>query len=152
MIVFLLILHGLCSVALLGAVTHQALSVWWPSRKARGLVTSFRAVHGAKFTNGIILLFLATFILGGVIYPPYRLAVRTYLESARLWTVNGSFELKEQFVAISLGMLPFYWHVWRQPLDEALAGARRATVALLCFAVWFGFLTGHVVNNVRGIF
>jgi hypothetical protein len=152
MVTFLLILHGLCAVALLGAVTHQTFAVWLPARKASGMPSAFRAVHAARFTNGIILLFVVTFILGGVIYPPYRLAVRTYLESARLWTVNGSFELKEQFMAIALGMLPFYWHVWRQPLDEALRGARRATCALLFFAVWFGFLTGHVVNNVRGIF
>lgn len=152
MVTFLLIVHGLCAVALVGAITHQTLAVWLPARKAGGMVSSFRAVHAARFTNGIILLFLVTFVLGGVVYPPYRLLVRTYLETARLWTVNGSFELKEQFVAIGLGMLPFYWHVWRQPLDEALAGARRATSALLFFAVWFGFLTGHVVNNVRGIY
>ena len=149
---FLLILHGLCAVALLGAVTHQTFAVWFPARKAGGMPTSFRAVHAARFTNGIILLFV-TFIIGGVIYPPYRLAlVRTDPDPRRLWTVNGSFELKEQFVAISLGMLPFDWHALSQPLDEALGGARRATCALLFFAIWFGFLTGHVVNNVRGIF
>jgi hypothetical protein len=152
MVTVLLILHGLCAVALLGAVTHQAFATWFPARKAGGMPTSFRAIHAARFTNGIILLFIVAFVLGGVIYPPYRLAVRTYLEAARLWKVNGSFELKEQFIAIGLGMLPFYWHVWRQPLDEALAGARRATTAVLFFAVWFGFLTGHVVNNVRGLF
>jgi hypothetical protein len=68
-----------------------------------------------------------------------------------MWSVNGSFELKEQFLAIGLGMLPFYWHVWRQSLDDTLALARKMTIALLFFAVWFGFITGHVVNNVKGI-
>jgi hypothetical protein len=148
----LLIVHGLCAVALLGAITHQALAVWWPARAAGGFVTRFRGVPGAGYTNAIIVLFVLTFLLGAVIYPPYRLVVRTYLENARLWTANGSFELKEQFAAIGLGMLPFYWFVWRQPLDEALAFSRRATAAILCFIVWFGFLVGHVLNNIRGLF
>jgi hypothetical protein len=151
MIVFLLILHGLCAVALLGAITHQTFSAWVPARKAIGFVPSFRAVQGAKFTNAIIILFIITFVLGALIYPPYRLNGRTYLETMRMWTVNGSFELKEQFLAIGLGMLPFYWHVWRESLDETLALARKMTSALICFSVWFGFLAGHVVNNVRGI-
>ncbi len=150
--VFLLILHGLCAVALLGAISHQTVSAWWPARKAMGFGPSFRAVQGAKFTKAIVILFLITFVLGAIIYPPYRLHGRTYLETMRMWTVNGSFELKEQFLALSLGMLPFYWHVWRQPLDEALTLARKMSSALIFFAVWFGFITGHVVNNVRGIF
>lgn len=152
MFTVLLIVHGLCAVALLGAVTHQAFAVWWPARKAAGLVSSFRAVQAAKFRNGIIWLFVITFVLGAVVYPPYRLTVRTYFETARLWNANGSFELKEQFAVLALGMLPFYWLAWRQPLDEALASARRATSAILCFVVWYGFLVGHVLNNIRGLY
>ena len=34
MTTFLLILHGLVAVALLGAATHQAMSCWWPARAA----------------------------------------------------------------------------------------------------------------------
>ena len=151
MIVFLLILHGLCAVALLGAITHQTCAAWWPARSAAGFTAHFRAVQGAKFTNAIVILFIITFILGAWIYPPYRLNGRTYLETMRMWTVNGSFELKEQFLAIGLGMLPFYWYVWKQSFDDTLALARKMTSALICFAVWFGFIAGHVVNNVRGI-
>ena len=148
----MLILHGLCAVALLGAVTHQALAACWPARTRTNFVASFRAVPAASYTNAIIVLFLITFVLGGLIYPAYRVAVRTYLENARLWAANGSFEVKEQFVTIGLGMLPFYWLVWRQPLDRGLTLARRATTAALCFIVWFGFLVGHVLNNIRGLF
>jgi hypothetical protein len=98
------------------------------------------------------VLYVATGVLGAILYPTYRLAVRPYLESARLATINGTFELKEQFVAIGLGMLPLYWLVWRTPLDAKLAAARAAVTALLCFVVWYGFLAGHVLNNVRGLF
>ncbi len=152
MITFLLIAHGLASVVLLGGLTHQALAVIWPARKGGGAITAFRAVNAAVYTKTNIVLYLTTFILGGLIYPAYRVAVRTWIERARLWPISGSFELKEQFVAIGLGMLPLYWYIWRQPLDPALASARAWVTGILCAVVWFGFLVGHVLNNVRGLF
>jgi len=148
----LLIIHGLVAVALLGGLTHQAFAACWPARTGETFFSSFRAVRGAAYTNAVIGLYVVSAILGGAIYPVYRLYVRTYLEAAQLWEINGSFEIKEQFVAVGLGMLPFYWLVWRRPLEEKLAGARAATTAVLCFIVWYGFLTGHVLNNVRGVF
>src|SRR5690349_20598589 len=44
MFTVLLIIHGLLAVALLGAITHQTVSVWWPARKAAGFVGRFRSV------------------------------------------------------------------------------------------------------------
>ena len=47
MTTFLLIVHGLLAVALLGAVTHQAVSVFLPARKtADSFVGRVRAVSG----------------------------------------------------------------------------------------------------------
>jgi hypothetical protein len=148
----LLILHGLVAVALLGGITHQALAVCWPARKKDSFAQSFRAVTAARYTTATIVLYLATSLLGAIIYPTYRLAVRPYLESARLFAINGTFELKEQFIAVGLGLLPLYWVVWRQPLDARTASARVAITAMLAFIVWYGFLAGHVLNNVRGLF
>ena len=51
----LLIIHGLLAVALLGALTHQAMSVLVPVRQAAesaGFVTRFRAVHGPGYARG----------------------------------------------------------------------------------------------------
>ena len=42
--------------------------------------------------------------------------------------------------------------VWRAPLNPKLAASRAAITAILCFVVWYSFLVGHVVNNVRGLF
>lgn len=152
MFTFLLILHGLVSVALLGGITHQALAACWPARSSGGFVTSFRAVNGARYTNATIVLYLVSFVLGGIIYTAYRLAVSPYLVSARLTSINGSFELKEQFAAVALGMLPLYWLAWREPLDLKLDKTRAIVTATLCAVVWYSFIVGHVLNNVRGLF
>jgi hypothetical protein len=148
----LLIIHGLMAVALLGAITHQAAAALWPATSKASFISSFRGVAGARYTVANIILYVVTGIFGAIVYPAYRLAVRPYLESAQLWTINGTFEVKEQFVAVGLGMLPLYWLVWRPPLDAKLASARAAITAMLCFIVWYSFLVGHVLNNVRGLF
>ncbi len=151
MTTFLLIIHGLVAVALLGAISHQAASVLLPARKpAANLAGRFRAVAGAPYANTVVLLYVASTILGGVIYPEYRLVVRGVLEELELRAANGSFELKEHFVAVGLGMLPAYWMFWRQPLFEEHARARAIVTTMLAFIVWWGFLVGHVLNNIRG--
>ena len=148
----LLIIHGLLAVALLGSITHQTAAACWPATAKSSFISSFRGVAGARYTVANIVLYIVTGVLGAVVYTAYRLAIRPYLESAQLWTINGSFEVKEQFAAIGLGMLPLYWSVWRTPLDAKLASARAAITAILCFIVWYSFLVGHVLNNVRGLF
>ncbi len=151
MMTFLLILHGLAAVALLGAITHQAASVLAPARKpATSLAGRFRAVAGAPYANAVVVLYVISMILGGLIYPDYRIGIRGVLEELGLRAANGAFELKEHFVAVGLGMLPAYWLFWRQPLQDAHAGARRVITTMLAVIVWWGFLTGHIVNNIRG--
>ena len=152
MVTVLLIVHGLLAVVLLGGITHQAMSVAWPSRRKEGIVSSFRAVSGSVYTNANVVLYLVTVTLGGTIYPVYRVGVRTYLENARLYPAVGSFEVKEQFVAVGLGMLPLYWMLWRRPPEDGTRSARLAVTLILCFIVWYGFLVGHVLNNIRGLF
>jgi hypothetical protein len=152
MATFLLIIHGLLAVVLLGGITHQAMSVAWPSRSKQGIVSSFRAVSGSVYTNANVVLYLVTATLGGTIYPVYRVGVRTYLENARLYPAVGSFEIKEQFISVGLGMLPLYWMLWRRPPEDGTRSARLAVTLILCFIVWYGFLVGHVLNNIRGLF
>jgi hypothetical protein len=152
MATFLLILHGLLAVVLLGGITHQAVSAAWPSRNKSGIVSSFRAVSGSVYTNANIVLYLATATLGGTIYPVYRVAVRSYLENARLNPAVGSFELKEQFIAVGLGMLPLYWLLWQRPANADARTARIAVTLILGCIVWYAFLVGHVLNNIRGLF
>jgi hypothetical protein len=147
----LLILHGLMAVALLGALTHQALSVWWPVRARTGaFLNDVRAVSSGSYSHAIIVLFVVTAILGGIIYPAYRLGIRPTLQDYRMFKAEGAFELKEHFIAIGLGMLPAYWHFWHKPLAAEDARTRAILTGILAFVVWFSFLVGHVLNNIRG--
>lgn len=150
MITILLIVHALLAVALLGVITHQAVAVWWPGTHAKTFVTRMRSVSAPTYTSAVIVLFLATFIVGGLIYPAYRLSVRQVLEDYRLHAANGSFELKEHWLAIGAGLLPAYWYVWKQPLTQTNQQTRAMITAILAFVVWWGFIVGHVLNNIRG--
>jgi hypothetical protein len=153
MIVVLLIVHGLLAVALLGAITHQALSVapGPASPGPRSFVRRFRNVNPAGYANAIVVLFCITTVCGGLLYPQYRLDVRTALEDMQMRAANGVFEIKEHLAAIGLGLLPTYWLFWRAPLVPEQASARRYLTWLLAFIVWWNFLVGHVLNNIKGL-
>ena len=152
MLTVLLIVHALLAVALLGAITHQALSVWLPARKPAGsFVGRVRSVPATSYTNAIVVLFLCTAFLGGfLIYPEFRISVRPPLEQLGEWPALGVFDLKEHFTVVGMATLPAYWVFWRQPLAEQHARTRAMLTALLAFIVWWNFLVGHVLNNMRG--
>jgi hypothetical protein len=148
----LLMAHGLSAFMLLGAVTHQALSVWLPARTTSAtFVNRVRAVPPASYVNAIVVLFIVTMILGGIIYTNYRIGARFTLERGRFWKTYGAFELKEHIVTIGLGILPAYWYFWRPPLREEYAWTRAMLTAVLAFVVWWGFIVGHLANNIRGL-
>ena len=147
----LLIIHGLVSVALLGAITHQTLATWAPANARPGsFFGRFRTVPSPRFTNAIIVLYSVTVILGGIVYLYFRVDVRPPLEQAGRWELLGFFDLKEHFMAIGLALLPAYFVCWRQPRDEEATRTRTALTSILAFIVWWGFLVGHVTNNIRG--
>ena len=73
----LLIIHGLLALALLGAITHQAVALWWPVRASAGsFITRFRAVPSTSYVTAVIILYVVTFILGAWIYTQYRFTSR----------------------------------------------------------------------------
>jgi hypothetical protein len=152
-ITILLLCHAVLAVGLVGALTHQTISVWWPAKAAAGggFVASVRAVNAAKYTNAVIVLYLITAFIGGVLlYPTYRVFVRTFLEQLHRYPTVGTFEMKENFVAIGLGLLPAYWYYWRQPLLAENSRTRALITLFLAFIVWWAFFVGHIINNIRG--
>ncbi len=153
MIPALTLLHVLVSVALLGAVTHQAFSVARkPAPGPQGFIARFRGVSSMTFTNAIVLLFFMSSMIGGLLYPRYRVDVRPILEDLQLRSANGLFEIKEHFAAVGLGLLPAYWLVWRSPLSVELHDARKYLTWTLAFLVWWNFIVGELLNNIHGLF
>jgi hypothetical protein len=150
MVTTLLIVHALLAVALLGGITHQTFSAFRTPAPAKYFVAKYAAVSGAAYTNAMIVLYVATAVLGAIVYAPYRLEVRPALEDLNLPMANGIFEMKEHFIAIGLFMLPVYWLYWRTPLAPEYATARKMTTAILAVFVWYGFLVGHILNNIKG--
>ena len=154
MIVALLIVHGLLAVTLLGAITHQALSV--VPRRAGCRVAVLRRTDSGASTAAPMrppssCCLSSRRSAAALLYPQYRLDVRTALEDLQLRAANGVFEIKEHLVAIGLGLLPTYWLFWKAPLASEQAAARRYLTWLLAFIVWWSFLVGHVLNNIKGL-
>ena len=146
------IVHALLAVALLGALTHQAAAVFAPPRAGNtgGFVTHFRSVSGPRYATAVCVLWVLTFILGGWIYAKYRIYVRIPIEQEGFFKTLGAFELKEHLTTIGLGLLPFYWHLWKNARNAAIDSARKWLTVVLAAICWYAFLTGHVVNNTRG--
>jgi hypothetical protein len=154
MIVVLLILHGLLAVALLGAITHQAFSVFTTAPAAHGrwtFIDRFRGVDATAYATPIVVLFAVTTLGGALLYPQYRIDVRPALEDMQNSAANGVFEIKEHLAAIGLGLLPVYWQFWRKPQGPETVAARRYLTWLLAFVVWWNFIVGHVLNDIRGL-
>jgi hypothetical protein len=147
----LLIVHGLVAVALLGAITHQTLATWAPAQARPGsFFGRFRAVPSAPYANAIVVLYAVSALLGGILYLDFRVDIRPDLERAGHWQMLGLFDIKEHFVAIGLALLPAYWVCWRRPRADERARTRAALTTVLAFIVWWSFLIGHVLNNIRG--
>ena len=110
-------------MALLGAITHQTLAAWAPAGGRSSFFGRFAPCPPAAFANAIVVLYVAAALLGAIIYLYFRVDVRPELERDGHWQALGFFDLKEDFVAIGLGLLPAYWTVWRRPLVDDLWNA-----------------------------
>src|SRR5262249_29101836 len=122
----LLFCHFLMAVALLAAVTLQAVSVLTSPRQSAGnFIDRFSPVPAASYATVIVLLYMPQALLGAWIYLKYRLYVRIPMEELRHWWTLGAFEFKEHIIAMGIGLLPAYWCFWRQPLSGEDTGVRR---------------------------
>ena len=151
MLVARLIVHGLMAVALLGAITHQ-LTAFLAGRGARGsgFLARYAAVRPERFTRAIIVLFVLTVGLGATLYPAYRVDVRIPFEEMSLGWAVGLFELKEHLAGLGLGTLPLYAYVWQAQHDGQRLDRCMVTMFLGAI-VWFDFIVGHVLNDIRGL-
>lgn len=151
MIVFWTILHGIVAIGLIGAVTHQGLTVWRKPAPSLHFVNRFRAVPAVRFANAIAVLYVLTFALGAYIYPTFVLDVKGAIADYGLRKTIGVFQIKEHVAVIGLVMLPVYWHFWRTVPPTESVQTRRFLTTLMMLSVWWSLVVGHVLNNVKGL-
>jgi hypothetical protein len=150
-IAFWTILHGILAIGLLGAITHQGLTVLRTPAPARLFIDRFRAIPAERFATSIVVLYLLTFALGAFIYPTYVLDVKGAVAEYGMRRTVGVFQLKEHLAVVGLSSLPIYWHLWRTvPPAASVATRKFLTVLILCI-VWWNLVIGHVLNNVHGL-
>jgi heme A synthase len=147
----LLFVHFVLAVTLLAAVTLQAAAVLMPARQAAGHFIDRSPVPAVSYATLIVVVYVLQALMGAWIYVKYRTYVRIPMEELRHWWTLGSFELKEHFVAMGLGLLPAYWYFWRQPLSEEDAVIRKWLTVFVALSVWYAFVVGHVANDFRGV-
>jgi hypothetical protein len=148
----LLFIHFVLAVALLAAVTLQAVAVLMPVRQVAGnVIDRFRPVPAASYAPLIVVLYVLQFIMGMWVYIKYRTYVRIPMEQLGYWWTVGSFEFKEHVATMGVALLPAYWYFWRQPLSAEHASTRKWLTVFLAFTVWYAFLVGHTANDFRGV-
>ena len=153
MILTLLMIHVLLSVVLIGAITHQAFSFWKPTPASpRNMVTNFRAVRPALYTNTIAILYVLTAIGGGIVYPTYVLDAKKPLTDMNLNLAIGAFEVKEHLAMIGVAILPAYVAYWRKADNDQELFTRKMLTLMVASFVWWNFVVGHVLTDLRGIF
>jgi hypothetical protein len=148
-----LFLHFAVAVALLAAITLQAATMLAPAPQTAGAPSgSFRPLLlTPSAANLIVILYVVQALLGAWIYIKYRTYVRIPLEGFQHWWSVGAFEFKEHTITMGLALLPAYWYFWRNPAAQEHATIRKWLTVFLAFAVWYGLVVGHVVNDFRGV-
>jgi hypothetical protein len=147
----LLFIHFVLAVAVLAAVTLQAVAVLMPARQVAGGFIDRSPIPAASYATLIVILYVAQALMGAWIYIKYRTYVRIPMEQFKHWWTVGSFEIKEHVVAMGMGLLPAYWYFWREPNSAEHAIVRKWVTIFLMLSVWYAFVVGHVANDFRGV-
>lgn len=145
----LLVLHAAGSIVLVGAATHHALQMRHYLRGRFG-----REKLEKLYAKVVSVAYVATFVLGAMLYPSYRVHVRGYYLDAHAPAFSGLFDLKETYaslalvVAVALGALAY---TLRPAETPALVRVYAVMSFVVCGVVWFNIVAGILVLSVRGI-
>ena len=146
----LIVLHGAGSVVLIGAATHHALQMrhYLGGRFAReGMEKTWAKV--------VSVAYVATFALGALLYPTYRVHVRGYFLDRYAPFYAELFDVKEVYasltlvVAVGLGLLAA--SSFRPSQQPAFVRVYAAMSFIVCGIVWFEVIAGLLIVSVRGV-
>ena len=145
----LLVLHALCAAALGGAVTHQGVVAVLALRgRPRPRLMRVYGLVG-------LCLYVATALLGALVYPRYRILVRAlYLDRHAPWAAN-LFDLKENLatLGVPLAIGAFLLsrdaaHLKEDRDARWLYAFFALSLAALCV---FNIVSGLLCTSVRGL-
>jgi len=124
-----------------------------PAGGGRAFIDRYRSVNSPTFTNVVVLPVCSDERPRCADVPavPHRREER-HSKICSLRSANGVFEIKEHFAALGLGLLPRNWLFWRQPLAPEFAESRKYVTWMLTLFVWWNFLVGEVLNNIKGLY
>ncbi|HEY3319514.1 MAG TPA: hypothetical protein VGP72_03450 [Planctomycetota bacterium] len=139
---WILVLHALSAVVLIGSLAHLAWRALRGTLAARGLQNQW-----------VLWSYIVTFVSGVLIYPTYRYYVRAlYFERAEgLKPANFFFEVKEHLSALGLILLLAYWLISRIADEKEVVRFRRVSAVSLFVIVLYGYVASLVLNNLKGI-
>jgi hypothetical protein len=145
----LLVLHTAGSIVLIGAATHHAREM---RHYLRG---SFAREKLEKtYARVVSVAYLATFVLGAMLYPSYRVHVRGFYLDEHAPAFSALFDLKETYasltlvVALALGALALTLRPAKTP---ALVRVYATMSFIVCAVVWFNVVAGILVVSARGV-
>lgn len=147
----LLFIHFAMAVALLAGITLQTVAILVPARQVAGNFVDRSPLPAASYATMIAVLYVLQALMGAWIYIKYRTYVRIPMEELRHWWTVGAFEFKEHIITMGLGVVPAYWYFWRQSQPGEHDVMRKWLTVFLFVSVWYGFLSGHVANDFRGV-
>ena len=145
----LLILHAAAAIVLIGRTTHGGLLAlaWLRGRPGRPKLQRIYAAVTA-WTYGI------TFVLGVVLYPPFRLDVRAAYLDRELPLASAFFEVKEHWLAIGLFVIACCWslrHLLGRKEREPLSTLAHLLAVTLVPVVWLAMFTGLALTAIRPV-
>jgi hypothetical protein len=144
----LLLAHLVATGVLLGSMSHNLIGV---TDYLRG---RFRAKSREEWHTRIMLwAYAATYVIGALIYPAFRVHMRhEYLDARAPWA-TGVFEVKEHWGVLALAMLCAYYFL-RKGFDPEVERPKLWLYVPFCFIlnviVWYKAVIGCILTMLRG--
>jgi len=146
---FLLFLHLVAAVVLMGCLAHNLLIVvgYWRGKFRKKNVEK-RHVKMAFWA------YLVTFLIGALVYPTFRVRVRAeYFDESVPWA-TGLFEVREHWSAIGLALFIAFYFL-RGKFDPETEREKLFLYTALCYIlnliVWYCATVGYYLTTLKSV-
>jgi hypothetical protein len=140
----LMLVHLAAAMVLLGSACHAAIAAWQVRSGKIGKYTLFR-----RYCSIVLVAYPVVFLLGSIIYPAFRVDVRTEFDANLPWA-TGLFEIKEHVTALALPLVAIQWILSR---DRGIVpiGLQLAIALVLSLVVLGAGTTGALLVSLRSL-